>query len=555
MEVNACVMKGRENYLCRFRMAQFQSEPMLEDLAEIDWVARLADWSRETATGDRAEIPDLPDRLRLWRDVNARADTCGGTRCPEYDPCWLTRLKRRAQEVQLIVVNHHLFFADLALRTEYGAVLPDYDSVVFDEAHLLEEIATLYFGVQVSSARVEDLARDVEALATRQGGQAARSAGGANLLRAAANDLFLPLRARMAGSAGRARFDPPERGGPDLEAEWAALCEALDEVLRCLPAADTADALSDALPRRVDAMREELARVLDRRDGDYVYGIESRGRGTIVLSASPIDVSAQLRERLFERLHAAVLTSATLAVDGGFGFFGERLGLDAAETSTVESLFDHREQALLYLPRRMPEPARAGFLDRAVEEIVALLEISAGRAFLLFTSFANLNAVRERLAAIDRWPLIVQGEGSKAALVDRFRDTPRAVLLGAASFWHGVDVPGEALSLVVIDKLPFDVPTDPLIAARIERIRERGGNPFVEYQLPMAVLELKQGLGRLIRSTRDRGVVSVLDPRVSTRRYGKVFLRSLPPYRVARDLADCERFFAAAAGAEEHGEE
>jgi ATP-dependent DNA helicase DinG len=541
-EVSACVMKGRDNYLCRYRMGQFEREPLLEKLDEADWVPRIAEWSRRTTTGDRAEIAELPDNLRLWRDVNARSDTCGGSRCPEYETCWLTSLKRRAQECQLIVVNHHLFFADLALRSAYGAVLPDYDTVIFDEAHLLEEIATLYFGVQVSSAQIEELARHTEKLSARHEGPA-KGGGGAAQLRDAAREFFLPLRDRLGVEVGRARFAPVDRGGPDLEAEWASLCEALDELVRCRPPEVDAEEGGESLPRRVEELRASLSQVLDRSQPTFVYGMELRGRVNVTLSASPIDVSGLLRDNVFDCLHAAVLTSATLSVDGKFDFFRARLGLDDTDGTVVESSFDYEKQALLYLPRGMPEPRHPGFIDSAVEELSRLLAISEGRAFLLFTSFANLHRVRDALEALDRWPLFVQGDGSKAALVDSFRSTPRAVLLGTTSFWHGVDVPGEALSAVIVDKLPFDVPSDPLVAARIERIRDQDGNPFFEYQVPLAVLELKQGLGRLLRSTSDRGMVGVLDSRVSTRRYGKIFLRSLPPYRIVRNLDECRHFF------------
>jgi ATP-dependent DNA helicase DinG len=545
LEFRSCMMKGRENYVCRYRLAEFEREPLLADLAENVWVPRIAAWSRETTTGDRAEIPDLPDGLRLWRDINARADTCTGTRCPEYEQCWLTRLKREAQQSQIIVVNHHLFFADLAVRSEFGAVLPDYDAVIFDEAHLLEEIATLYFGVQVSARQLEELAAAAEQRAARGGGPQ-KGGGGAARLRLAAQEFFLPLRERLYGRGGRQTFEPPEQGGPDVEGEWAALSEALDEVGRQASASEgDSERGAESLPDRAEGLRLQLARVLDRNDADYVYGVESRGRTNVVLSAAPIDVSRPLREQLFDPLHAVVLTSATLAVQERFDFFRGRLGLDDADARVVDSTFDWARQALLYLPPRMPEPREPTFVERAVDEIRALAKITGGRGFALFTSYAHLEAARERLAAEDHFSLIVQGEGSKVALVERFRRTPNALLLGTTSFWHGVDVPGAALSLVVVDKLPFDVPTDPLVAARIRRTRDSGGNPFADYQVPLAVLELKQGLGRLLRSSSDRGLLAVLDPRLTQRRYGRIFLDSLPPYSRTRDLEECRRFFAA----------
>jgi ATP-dependent DNA helicase DinG len=541
VEVSASLMKGRDNYLCRYRWAEFAKEPMLEVLDERLWLPRIESWSRTTPTGDRAEIEDLPDHLRVWRDINARADTCTGSRCPEFDTCWLTLMKRAAQDSDVVVVNHHLFFADLAVRSAYGAVLPDYDTVVFDEAHFLEETATLYFGVQVSSGQLEDLARDAEALAARSGGPS-KGGGGAAALREAAREFYLPFRERLRDQRERRRLEPPERGGIELGELADALYLRLSELGRSAPGARGGDT-AEAVQRRAEDLEAALRHVLHRADPAFVYSMELRGRANVVLTASPIDVSGLLRERLFEELHASVLTSATLAVEDRFDFFRTRLGLEGAETSVVDSPFEHREQAVLYLPRRMPEPRDAGFIPRAVEEIESLLEITRGRAFLLFTSFANMEQVRACLDDEGRWNLLVQGEGSKVALVESFKKTADAVLLGTTSFWHGVDVQGDALSLVVVDKLPFDVPSDPLVSARIERIREEGGNPFGEYQLPLAVLDLKQGLGRLLRSRRDRGILSVLDPRLTTRRYGRTFLKSLPPYPIVRDVEAGRRFF------------
>ncbi len=540
LSFTAALMKGRDNYLCKRRFAEFEREPLLEELGERGYIDVIRDWSRTTESGDRAEIAELPDQLRMWRDVNARADTCTGSRCPEFETCWLTVMKRRAQQAQVVVVNHHLFFADLAVRTSYGSVLPDYDTVIFDEAHLLEEIATLYFGVQVSAGQLEELARGAESAARRAGGPQS-GGGGAAALRECGKEFFLPFRERLHGVTGRLPLEPPDRGGPEVEAEWALLCECLDEVARQAARNAVRPEQTDALLQQVDTLRDGLEQVLRRDDAAFVYGMESRGRHNVVLSAAPIDVSTLLRGNLFDELYGCVLTSASLAVEGRFDFFQQRLGLADAETLIVPSPFDHRGQAVLYLPQRMPEPRARSFVERALEEITSLLEITRGRAFVLFTSHAMLRRVREGLG--DAWPLLVQGEGSKIALVERFKRTPRAVLLGTTSFWHGVDVPGEALSLVVIDKLPYDVPSDPLIAARIERIKDGGGNPFREYQTPLAVLELKQGLGRLIRSRRDRGILCVLDPRLVSRSYGKTFLRSLPPYRIVRTLADCGKFF------------
>ena len=538
LAVSACMMKGRDNYLCRYRFAQFEQEPLIEVREERRFIPVLSRWSRETDSGDRAEVAELPDELRLWRDVNARADTCTGSKCPEYELCWLTKVKRQAQQAQIVVVNHHLFFADLAVRSAYGAVLPDYDTVIFDEAHLLEEVATLYFGETASANQVEELARDVEKSAAKSGGPA-KGGGGAAELREAARELFAPIKDALRAAAGRQRFEPSSRGGLDLAAEWAVLAHAIDEAAK--PSSNRAD--NEAIETRAEALKNALDTVLHREVSGFVYGMEGRGRGNVILSAAPIDVGPLLQESLFDRLRACVLTSATLSVGTSFEFFRKRLGLTDASGLIVESPFDHARQAVLYLPKRMPEPREPAFFARAMDEIEALLDITEGRAFLLFTSHAALSRAREHLGRLDRFPLFVQGEGSKAALLQEFKTTPRSVLLGTNSFWHGVDVPGDALSLVVIDKLPFDVPSDPLIAARIERIRENEGNPFAEYQTPMAVLDLKQGLGRLLRSRGDRGILAVLDPRLTTKGYGKTFLASLPPYPVVREREAAASFF------------
>ncbi len=538
MEFTAALMKGRQNYLCRYRFAEFEERPLLEVREEARWIDTIRDWSRETETGDRAEIDDLPDRLRLWNDINARAETCTGRKCPEYEQCWLTKMKRSAARSDIVVVNHHLFFADLALRSAFGAVLPDYDTVVFDEAHLLEDVATLYFGDQISSGMLEDLARESEKLARRRGGPR-KGGGGAVILRAAAADLFEPVLDLLRDKTGRLRFLSPDRGGPELATEWEALSVALDEVGRSAPADDEGEMVRE----RIDSLLETAGKVLDRSDKEFVYGMEQRGRTGVILSAAPIEVSSILEERLFSGLQSAILTSATLTVDRSFDFFKGRLGLSGATSLAVESSFDHRTQGMLYLATRMPEPREAGFADRALFEIEQLLTITSGRAFLLFTSYAMMGRIREKLEPGGRWNLFVQGDGSKVALVEQFRNTENAVLLGTTSFWQGVDVPGDPLSLVVIDKLPFGVPGDPLISARIDRIREQGGNPFKEYQTPMAVLDLKQGLGRLIRSRSDRGLLAVLDPRLTTKSYGKTFLRSLPPYQVVREIERCREFF------------
>jgi ATP-dependent DNA helicase DinG len=540
LQVSACLLKGRDNYLCRYRFARFESNPLVEVPGEDRYLPLLRAWARTTRTGDRAEVAELPDNFRLWRDINARAETCTGTRCPEVEFCWLTQARRSAQESKLVIVNHHLFFADLAVRTSFGPILADYDAVIFDEAHRLEEVASQFFGIHLSTADLEDLARDLERLDPPRG-------GAAFLVREASKGLLEALRRAYGEEPGRFPFRRPEEEGPRLDPEARALAESLEEAAREAGRGSRGDT-AEALAERARQLSMALDFLLARESEEFVYQVDIRSRRHAAIQAVPVDVSELLSEALFSRVRAAVLTSATLAVDGSFDFFRKRLGIRAARTLVVSSPFELERQAVLYIPRSVPEPRDPGYLPRALDEIRELLDITGGRAFLLFTSYAVLEKVRQALARDGRWSLLVQGEGSRTGLLERFREGggEGAVLLGTSSFWQGVDVPGEALSLVVIDKLPFDVPTDPVVRARVERIRRQGGNPFVEYQTPLAILELKQGLGRLIRSRTDRGILAVLDSRLWSRPYGAAFLRSLPPYRIVEDLGSCRAFFRSA---------
>ena len=568
--INAVAMKGRDNYLCVRRLEEFEREPLLPSIAEVAPFARVREWAEKTPTGDRAEVPELPDDAGFWRSINARGDACTGTRCVHFEMCFLTWLRKRAAEARIVVVNHHLFFADLALRRDaYGRVLPDYDRIIFDEAHLLEDTATQYFGQTVSSLRFEELARDAEAVFAapekRQGfvrevdhiaqaagrgrGKGTRASGPravpeAEAVRRASEQLFEIVRAAAPApeAAGRFRLAPARL--PGIEAAREAVAAALDALRDVVSPRTTESEEALLVERRAVDLAAAVGEIVEADEDEAVVWAELRGRGTF-LGASPVDVSGPLSEMLFTRTPGIVLTSATLTVASHFTFTRERVGVGEADELAVASPFDHETQAVLYLPE-MPDPGAKEFIPRFLEEVEELLEITDGRAFLLFTSFANLRRVAEELPRRVDWPILVQGQGAKAALLDRFRETPGAVLLGAASFWQGVDVAGEALSLVVIDRLPFDVPADPLVAARVERIRRHGGNPFRDYQLPAAVLDLKQGLGRLIRSRRDTGVLAVLDGRLRRRSYGRVFLDSLPPFPQADSLPAVRTFFARA---------
>ena len=533
-DLSVAVMKGRGNYLCLLRYKSFGQAGSFRRFDEIPLFRAVEGWAPRTETGDRGEVEDLPDGADFWREISAASENCIGQACPDFEPCWVTQMRQRALEADLVVVNHHLLCADLAVKdTSYGSVIPAYDTVILDEAHLLEDVATQYFGIQVSSHRVEDLCRDVERELKAARLDAREVHAELDGLRHRSESFFKTV-AQGRGHRLKAGWMPPR------VAEQAAAMRERFEGLRTavLAIPERSDALS-ALAGRAQGLAQDLAFVLGAEDEGHVCFVETRGRG-VFLRATPIDVSARLKELLFDPVRAAVLTSATMAVDGGFAYLRSRLGLEPTEELRLPSPFAFEEQAILYVPRGMPEPSAPSFVDRAADEVARILAVSRGRAFVLFTSYANMNAVAERVASRVEYPLLMQGEAPKPVLLETFRRTPGAVLLATASFWQGVDVAGEQLSCVIIDKLPFASPADPVVQARIERIRNRGGNPFQEYQVPVAILMLKQGLGRLIRASTDRGILACLDSRLVERPYGRRFLESLPPARLVHDLAQVE---------------
>jgi len=536
-DLRVAVMKGRANYLCLLRHRSFAEAGSFKRLDEIPLFRAVEAWAPQTDTGDRAEVPDLPDGVDFWREISASSENCIGQSCPEFDACWITKMRQRALEADIVVVNHHLLCADLAVKesSNYGQVIPPYDTVILDEAHLIEDVATQYFGVAVSSHRVEDVCRDVERELTAAQLDAREVRAEVEAVRHRA-DRFFGLLSRGEGRRLAAGWMTSRH----VEESKALLLRLVGLKTALLAIPDRPEALN-GLALRAQGLRDELHFVLEAEDDGHVYFVETRGRG-VFLKATPIDVSERLQELLFSQVRAAVLTSATLAVDGGFTYLKSRLGLVEADELLLSSPFDFAEQAIFYVPRRMPEPQSPAFVERAAEEVVGLLELSRGRAFVLFTSYANMNAVAERVAGRVEFPLFIQGEAPKAQLLETFRQTPGAVLFATSSFWQGVDVVGDQLSCVIIDKLPFASPGDPVVSARIERLRSQGGNPFGEYQVPVAVLTLKQGLGRLIRSAADRGILAVLDSRIVEKSYGRRFLDSLPPARLVHDLTEVAGF-------------
>lgn len=544
--IRAALMKGRENYLCLHRLEEISAQRSLAGLganaeAEAGRLSRVRAWAGETQTGDRAELADLPEPWHVWERIDARADTCLGQRCALYESCFLTRMRRRAQEADIIVVNHHLLLSDLVLKASaYGAIVPPYRLLVIDEAHMLEEVATSHLGRSLSSYQIAEIVADALAFAARE----EKTDAEAPVVAARAREVKSTAAGfveRFASMEGRFLLEPL-RGDAGWLGAGEDLRRALEDLGRAFESLSAPSDASEALVRRSHELAGTLRFLLAGEDEERVYWGERRGRG-VFLNASPIDVSSMMADLVFDRIDSAVLTSATLTVDGSFDFVRSRLGLDSPETLSLPSPFDLASQSILYVPREIPEPSSQGFGNAVHREIRDLLSITEGRAFLLFTSFASLRRTREALDGSVPYPLMMQGEASRHALLESFRRTPHAVLLATASFWQGVDVPGEALSLVVIEKLPFDVPSDPIVAARCASVKRRGGSPFADYQIPTAVIDLKQGLGRLLRTKTDRGVLAILDGRLRTRRYGETFLRSLPPYPVVDSIEAVRSFF------------
>jgi ATP-dependent DNA helicase DinG len=561
--LHVCYMKGRANYLCRRKLFALRDQPILSGLDEIDEYRQIAEWEQITETGDRAELSGLPESSALWHKLDARSEACLGSDCPDYRRCFITEMRRRALESDIVIVNHHLFFADTAVRLAAGSapdagILPEASAVIFDEAHELEEVASSYFGRSLSNVRFEDLARDAEVLLRGKNGTSQIPALTLQL-RERARLFFASLPIHADGRhafTNRAEF--LESSG-DLYVGVRSALKILEAELERLNDIDEARGLE----ARTAGLRADLEFMLESTASNMVFWLERRGLGsnngsaqssaprtgarsarTTFLQATPIDVSELLRELVFDVIPTAVLTSATLTVQGGFEHLRRRLGLNDCRELVVPSHFRYDRQALLYLPPQMPDPRDPEFVASAAATIERILRITRGRAFCLFTSYAQMRTLHDMLLPVLDFPLLLHGTAPRKALLEEFRSTPNSVLFGTASFWQGVDVQGEALSCVIIDRLPFAVPSDPVVQARMKAIEEAGGRPFFEYQVPEAVLTLKQGFGRLIRSLEDRGVLVLLDPRIRSQRYGQIFLQSLPPYRITQNIADVESFFA-----------
>ncbi len=549
----AAYMKGRNNYVCLQRLGRAETSPVLEGLEEVDYFEEVTHWARESSTGDRAELGSLPEALSFWRHIDARSEICTGQKCTDFNACFITRMRDRAQNADIIVVNHHLFFADLALRNgAYGSVLPDYSAVILDEAHLIEDVASEYFGAQVSNYQVDDLLRDVGYLSLEKTEDDREVSKISSRVLHFADNFWMGFR-QGRGEEGRYPIIPYTFATKDSEGEisatqlgdlYTALDGALGRLETTLDVVKEKTAEIENLVRRIRQVRFDLQFIVTGADKKFVYWTERRGRG-LFLRASPIDVSGLLDDKLFSAVETVVLTSATLSSAGNFAFIRERLGLDKAEDLIAESTFDYQTQALLYLPPKMPDPRSLEWTEAAAAEVTKIVNATEGRAFVLSTSLAGMQSLYDLVMPELDYPCLIQGSTSKGRLLARFRETPHAVLFATSSFWQGVDVRGEQLSCVIIDKLPFAVPTDPIVAARQRYIEDEGGSSFFEYSVPQAIISLKQGLGRLIRSTTDRGVLAVLDPRLRTKSYGRLFLKSLPRCHVTSNIGDLARMFEA----------
>lgn len=542
--IRATVMKGLTNYLCLRRTDEFLMSAAAEEPASKSKLPLVERFMAETKTGDRAELRDLPEDDPLWAHLVSGTETRIGPRCSYYEDCYITRMRREAEESELIIVNHHLFFADLSMRLGRAGtgIIPDYDTVIFDEAHQIEDIATLFFGVQVSRARADRLHRDATRAAQTRGGELLVEAGVRSILddlKAKAQSFFASLPRPTEGR--RINFDPNSIRG-ELRDAYLAFDTSLEALeshasLRAIESEAFAQ-----IARRAGSLRDDLAQILDSGDGPRVAWV-ARERDSVSLGASPLEIGPTLETYLFDALHAAVLTSATLSVAGDLQFIAERLGVRGGSELILPSPFDYPNQAGLYIASDLPEPRDPDYLDAAAGEVKRLIDITRGGAFVLTTSYRVMNFLRQELADSLPYPLLIQGEAPKSELLDRFREAGNAVLFATSSFWEGVDMPGDALRLVILDKLPFGAPDDPLLQARGRRIEERGESAFKKLSLPGAALSLKQGFGRLIRSSKDRGIVAVLDPRLLKKGYGRVLLRSLPPASRLSSFSEIEAFW------------
>ncbi|MBN1906271.1 MAG: ATP-dependent DNA helicase [Deltaproteobacteria bacterium] len=531
VKVNSLLMKGRTNYIClnryhqHFDMVSFIKPEMMEKRRLIDA------WLNRTETGDRAEVSWLGDDDPVWDMISSSSDRCKGPDCPHRDDCYIIKLRRLAAKADIIIVNHHLFFADLMLKADgFGEIIPRFEAVVFDEAHKVEDIATSYFGASLSSGQILDLAADVQKETDEEGGKPHE-------------DAVMNIAALRSGIARiNTHFSTaPEKGRLNIEEIKNEEGIALDSIIKGLKYVQKN--FENSLSTRAQELEDNLDVIFSSGKGNWLEWYEKRKRG-VTFHASPLDIAENMREQLYQNVKTIIFTSATLSTGGTFDYIRSRLGIsENANEAIYPSHFNFMEQVRFYIPLDLPLPVSDGFVPAITERITEILKLSHGRALILFTSYHNLNSVYNSLKGTIPYRIFKQGEAPKGILLEDFKRNTGSVLMATGSFWEGVDVPGETLSCLIIDKLPFDSPGDPIVGARIDMINSRDGNPFMEYQVPSAIISLKQGLGRLIRKSTDRGILAVLDKRIVKSSYGRFFIKSLPEMKTVNDLKDLEGFF------------
>jgi ATP-dependent DNA helicase DinG len=543
--LKAALLKGRGNFVCHARLRRFLRQPHLQGLqgtSSLDEILRWYRETRESGQGDRSELVNLPDDDPIWPEICSTTETCLGKACPDREDCFILKMRARAYEADLMVVNHHLLMSDLAVKESgFGEVIPRYDALILDEAHGLEDAATQHFGFHMSQFRISRLVRDARL-------ELNQVAGGAEKLKDVLAAVEVHGR-RLFG--GFSELLSSRATALSVTADLVEIRDALCGNLRILASVvsnivKSSDELRSVARRALEASTELDIILASEPAGDFACWIEHRDRN-IILHASPVEVGELLKARLYERVPAIVFTSATLSAGGTFDYFKSRLGLkgDPAPSEVIlDSPFNYASQTMLYIPRAMPEPNAPGFTQALVPVLEEILTRTKGRAFVLFTSYRNMEEVHRQMESRVPFPLLIQGAKPKSRLLEEFRERTGSVLFATSSFWEGVDVQGEALSCVVVDRLPFAPPNEPVVAARIEKLKKQGQEPFYAFQVPMAVIALKQGLGRLIRTRSDRGILCILDLRILTKSYGKIFRKSLYESPLHRDPQDIEAFFA-----------
>lgn len=545
-QLHAVCLKGRRNYLCRRRARDFAYQPTFRNREEGRLYQHFLKWTSGTNSGDRAEIAWLPDSFQAWNEVSCTSEQCHGQQCEDHNRCFLARARMEAARAQLVVVNHHLFFADLSLRAMgAGEAIPEYDAVVFDEAHQLEDTAGIYFGVQLSSVKIADLARDI-AKESRKEPVFGKSLGEIksiiDQLEALARALHQSL-SHGRGPSGRFRLDPGKAGNAFVQTcgQIGHACDRLSALLT--PKSDSKPVI-ECFFRRSAELAQASRDILDQEDSSLIYWYELTPHA-VFMQGTPVEIAPILGEKLFSKTPAIIMTSATLSIAGSFEYVRHSLGApEATREMDLASPFDYQKQAMVYIPRDFPAPNDPAFCKHMADRALEILESTRGRALFLFTSYRNMNEVHRQLVDRLPYPLLVQGQKPKRALLGEFTEKVDSVLLATSSFWQGIDVPGETLTCLLIDKLPFEVPDDPLVAARMERFELQGKSSFYGFQIPRAVIQLKQGMGRLIRTAADRGVIVLFDNRLLTKSYGRVFMKSMPSCRTVHNVGEIREFIS-----------